>query len=277
MNNHESHSQLITLAMQEDLSSRGDVTSQATIDNDKTGEFIIRCRQRGVLSGIDVATETMHSFDPKIEIIWKKHDGEVCEVSEDIGVIRGKLRSLLAAERTTLNFLQHLSGIATLTRIYVDELAKIHSTSIIRDTRKTLPGYRTLEKKAVVDGGGHNHRTGLYDAFLIKDNHLSGTTLSGAISACRKFDPTLPLEVEVDSLDQLMQVIDHRPDLVLLDNFKPQEVLEAIKRAPMIDFEISGGVNIYNLAEYGKTNVKYIAIGSLTHSAPSLDIGFDLP
>ena len=275
VNSNDANSTLIALAIAEDLADRGDITAQALIGTDEMGSFAFRARKRGIVSGIEIAAQTLVTFDQSIVVKWNLNDGDVCEVGADIGTVSGPLRSILSAERTTLNFLQHLSGVATLTRIFVDELAKINSTTIIRDTRKTLPGYRMLEKRAVVHGGGHNHRMGLYDSFLVKDNHLVGTQLAGAVDKCREYDPKVPLEVEVDTLEQLNMVLQHRPDLVMLDNFSVEDVMEARRRAPMTDFEVSGGVTFQNLKEYGATNVKYIAIGALTHSAPSLDIGLD--
>jgi nicotinate-nucleotide pyrophosphorylase (carboxylating) len=153
---------------------------------------------------------------------------------------------------------------------------KVESPTIVRDTRKTLPGYRALEKAAVVHGGGENHRHGLYDAFLVKDNHLAGRDLAIVAQRCRDFDPTLPLEIEVDSLEQLNTVLAFDPDVVLLDNFSVSDVYKAIEIAGDTALEISGGVTLTNVAEYASTHVKYIAVGALTHSAPALDIGCDL-
>ena len=192
-----------------------------------------------------------------------------------IAQITGKLQSILITERTALNFAQHLSGIATATKQCVDLLESSGSKTKIRDTRKTLPAYRELEKQAVTHGGGTNHRMGLYDAFLVKDNHLAGSDISEVVQACRKFNPKLPLEVEVDSIEQLKIVAHHQPDLILLDNFSVTEINEAKQIAHDIVLEVSGGVTIDNLIEYGSTNVEYIAIGAITHSVKALDIGFD--
>ena len=267
---------LVKLALFEDLGNRGDITSQALIGDDVEREVFIVSRQDGVISGIDVANKVFDFVDMPLEVQWILSEGDSCISNEKVAVVKGKLASILAAERTSLNFLQHLSGVATLTRKFVDVLESVGSTTKIRDTRKTLPGYRMLEKQAVRSGGGENHRMGLYDAFLVKDNHLSGSEISEVVKKCRDLDPGVSLEVEVDSLDQLKVVLDEKPDLVLLDNFSVDDVIRAQEIAPDISFEISGGVNLGNLASYGLTNVKYIAVGAITHSAPILDIGFDL-
>ena len=266
---------LIELALREDLGQQGDITAQALIDPEKHASMILRSRAEGILSGSLIATKTMQTVDNSIEVIWKMNNGDTCIAGDSLALINGPLISILTSERTTLNFLQHLSGIATLTRKYVDELARIGSRTIVRDTRKTLPGYRALEKQAVVDGGGENHRMGLYDAFLVKDNHLVGTDLESVVNRCREYNSEVPLEVEVDDLEQLRLVREYKPDLVLLDNFSVEEVLAAQEIAPEMVFEISGGITLDNLAAYGATNVQYIAVGAITHSAPALDLGFD--
>lgn len=275
MNSLDIEDALISIALDEDLSQRGDVTSQALISKNTNIELAIVSRSRGVLSGAAIAEKTLKKVDNNIGILWTKHDGDSVNAGDVIAELSGNQRSLLSAERTTLNFLQHLSGIATLTRRFVDELIKVQSTTIVRDTRKTLPGYRSLEKAAVVHGGGQNHRMGLYDAFLVKDNHIAQNNLEIITQRCRDFDPSLPLEIEVDNLEQLKVVLRYEPDVILLDNFDVDDVIQAIGLAEGIDLEISGGVNLQNISQYGKTNVKYIAIGSLTHSAPALDLGFD--
>lgn len=266
---------LIGLALEEDLSNRGDVTSTALIDASAQTSIEIRTRQAGILSGTSVANAVFSAIDSVVQVQWHKNDGDDCAAGDVLATVTGSTRSLLAAERTVLNFLQHLSGIATLTHEYVDTLKSSGSTTIVRDTRKTLPGYRALEKAAVVDGGGQNHRMGLYDAFLVKDNHLAHHDLNVIAQRCRDFDPSLPLEIEVDKLAQLQVIMDFNPDIILLDNFSVEDVYKAIEMVNGIDLEISGGITLENIAEYGKTNVKYIAVGALTHSAPALDIGFD--
>lgn len=282
MNNHpyeielnERINLLVKLALAEDLNELGDVTAKALIDQRSTATVEIKPRKSGVISGIDVASNVFFQVDPSLEVNWALKDGDECENGMTIGTVNGSLRSILKAERTALNFLQHLSGVATLTRKYVDEINRIGSKTIVRDTRKTIPGYRLLEKRAVVHGGGQNHRMGLYDAFLVKDNHLQGAELKDVVEKCRSFDASIPLEVEVDTFAQLEEVLDFKPDLIMLDNFTVQDVMRTIETYPDISFEVSGRVTLENLVEYGSTNVKYIAIGALTHSAPALDIGLD--
>ena len=267
---------LIELALSEDLNEKGDITSMALYDEAQKGSFEINVRSNGVISGIKVAQQVFNEVDENIEVAWRKVDGEFCGAGETIAFVEGSLTSILKAERTVLNFLCHLSGIATTTRNYVHVLEEINSSTKIRDTRKTTPGFRIIEKEAVVHGGGVNHRMGLYDGFLVKDNHVDGVSIGEVVEKCRDFDSEVILEVEVDTVEQLVIVAGTKPDLILLDNFTPEMVHEAQALELGIPFEISGGVNLTNVKEYGATNVKYIAIGALTHSASILDIGFDL-
>ena len=266
---------LIDIALWEDSHDLGDITSQATIDDSTEAIFVFRAREEGILSGSEVAISVLRAIDEDINIQWSSKDGDFIGPSVDIAIVEGNLRSILKAERICLNFLSHLSGIATQTRIFVDLLAESGSRSIVRDTRKTTPGYRSLEKSAVVHGGGQNHRMGLYDAFLIKDNHVNSASIVDMVKKCRKFDGSKQLEVEVDSIGQLKEVIPFLPDLIMLDNFSVDQILEAISISPGTKFEVSGGVNLENLIEYGSTNVDFIAIGALTHSSVALDIGLD--
>ncbi|MCS7047311.1 MAG: carboxylating nicotinate-nucleotide diphosphorylase, partial [Gemmataceae bacterium] len=201
---------------------------------------------------------------------------------DHLATISGRMRSLLAAERTALNFLQHLSGIATLTRRYVEAVAGLPVR--ILDTRKTLPGWRLLEKYAVRQGGGDNHRRGLYDAILIKDNHLaalhrSANPVAAAVLAAQEKCPDLPVEVEVDSLAQLPQALACRPAIVLLDNMSLEQLREAVQRrnrqAPDVLLEASGGVTLQTVRAIAETGVDRISVGALTHSAPALDISLE--
>ena len=267
---------LIDLALNEDFSEQGDVTSLALFDAETKGNISITSRASGVLSGSEVAQQVFEKVDSSLNVKWLKNDGDKLAAKDQIATISGSLSSILKAERTVLNFLCHLSGVASLTSIYVSKLESVSSITKIRDTRKTTPGYRALEKQAVVDGGGVNHRMGLYDAFLVKDNHLQGVSIEEVVRKCRAFNSDIPLEVEVDSLDQLKIVASTKPDLILLDNFTPEMVNEALSFGIDIPFEISGGVNLDTIEIYGKTNVKYIAVGAITHSAPILDLGFDI-
>jgi nicotinate-nucleotide pyrophosphorylase (carboxylating) len=200
-----------------------------------------------------------------------------------LAVVRGRMRSILAGERTVLNFVQRLSGVATLTRRYVEEVAGL-SVQVL-DTRKTTPGWRLLEKYAVRCGGGHNHRMGLYDGILIKDNHLAALAghsdpITEAVRLARhKHGTAIPLEIEVDTLDQLEIALQARPDIVLLDNLSPSQLREAVRRrdavAPGVRLEASGGVRLETIRAIAETGVERISVGALTHSAPALDIALD--
>jgi nicotinate-nucleotide pyrophosphorylase (carboxylating) len=266
---------LIELSIDEDAGQLGDITSQALIDEFATSTFVLRSRESGVLSGSQVVNKVISIIDDSLKVSWMKSDGDDLVPQDNIATISGNLRAILQSERVVLNFLSHLSGVATQTRMYVDKLHDSGSKTVLRDTRKTTPGFRSLEKAAVRHGGAQNHRMGLYDAFLIKDNHLSSVSIEEAIKKCRKFDETISIEVEVDSIEQLKQVSFLGPDLILLDNFDVSQVRQAIELVPEAKFEVSGGVNLENIVEYGLTNVDFIAVGALTHSVKSLDIGLD--
>lgn len=266
---------LVEIALKEDLGEKGDVTSLALIDPQTHSTISIVSRSNGIFAGVTPAKIVAKKVDPNLEIKFNINDGDTVKAGTTIAQISGNLQSILKAERTMLNFVQHLSGIATLTREFRDLISSCGSTTEIRDTRKTLPGYRSLEKQAVVAGGGTNHRMGLYDAFLIKDNHLAATNIEDVVNKCRSYNPDIPLEIEVDSIDQLEVVVQHKPDLILLDNFEVEDIKLAKEIAGDIALEISGGVTLDNVVEYAKTNVKYIAVGAITHSAKALDIGFD--
>lgn len=268
--------ELIAFSLAEDLSTIGDITSDALIDPQRQAEVSIVTRADGVVSGVKTLEQLVKKVDDQIELEIVKNDSEAVEKSQPIACLRGSLKSILLLERTALNFLSHLSGIATNTRKYVEVVKQSGSSTIIRDTRKTLPGYRALEKEAVIHGGGQNHRMGLYDAFLVKDNHISFMDLDVVAKRCREFSSEALLEIEVDSIEQLKVVIQYNPDLILLDNFTVEEVKHTIEFVGDIELEISGGVNLENLAQYASTGVKYIAVGAITHSSPILDLGFDI-
>jgi len=266
---------LVEIALKEDLGEKGDVTSLALIDPQTHSTISMVSRSNGIFAGVTPAKIVAKKVDPNLEIKFNINDGDTVKAGTTIAQISGNLQSILKAERTMLNFVQHLSGIAKLTREFKDLISSCGSTTEIRDTRKTLPGYRSLEKQAVVAGGGTNHRMGLYDAFLIKDNHLAATNIGDVVNKCRSYNPDIPLEIEVDSIEQLEVVVQHKPDLILLDNFEVEDIKLAKEIAGDIALEISGGVTLDNVVEYAKTNVKYIAVGAITHSAKALDIGFD--
>lgn len=266
---------LIKRAIAEDLQGGQDVTSVSTIAEESisTADFITR--RDGILAGIEIAAATLEEVGlTEIKICIK--DGTPIKAGDCLLTVTGDTRAILLAERTALNFLGHLSGIATLTSIWVKEVAGTKCE--VRDTRKTTPGYRLLEKYAVRMGGGTNHRMSLSDAALIKDNHIAAAGgVAAAFSAVRSAFPTAPIEIEVDTLDQLREVLPLNPDLVLLDNMSPALCAEAVALVNgATKLEASGGISIENARTYALTGVDYIAIGALTHSAPVLDIGLDL-
>ena len=263
---------LIEMALAEDLRGGSDVTSEATISEaaESTAEFV--ARNEGVIAGIPAAIAVLKRVGIT-EIIDLVNDGDRVHKGQVLLRVSGNTRKILLAERTALNFLTHLSGIATTTSIWVKEL--IGSNCKVRDTRKTTPGFRDLEKQAVAAGGGSNHRLGLSDAILIKDNHIQA---AGGISEAVKKVKNLGLEieVEVDNLAQLKEVIPLNPDLVLLDNFEPVDCIKAVALVnSAFKLEASGGITLANAKAYAVTGVDYIAVGALTHSAPAFDIGLD--
>jgi len=266
---------LVALAIAEDLAGGVDITSDATIPAEQISVAQFVTRSPGVIAGIPAAVAVLRSLgvtDISIPV--------TCAHQVEPGTLilqaRGRTRELLLAERTALNFLTHLSGIATLTRAWVDAVS--HTNCIIRDTRKTMPGWRELEKEAVRMGGGSNHRMSLSDAALVKDNHIvaAGGVLK-AFDLVRTKYPDSLIEVEVDTLTQLREVLPGEPDLILLDNMTPALCAEAVA---IVDgrarLEASGGITFARASEFAETGVDYLAIGALTHSAVALDIGLDL-
>jgi nicotinate-nucleotide pyrophosphorylase (carboxylating) len=273
---------LIDFALTEDLGDDSDVTSRATIPDGLQGRAAFVARAPGVLAGLEAAERVCLRVDHKLQFNAQRQDGQRLAAGETIATIEGPMRSILMAERTALNFLQRLSGVATLTRQFVDAVAGLPVK--ILDTRKTTPGWRMLEKYAVRMGGGTNHRIGLFDMVLIKDNHLAAlkpkeTAIRQAVESARSEFPTLPVEVEVDSLEQLDQALAVRPDVVLLDNMRLDQMKEAVARrnavAPEVKLEASGGVNLHTVRSIAETGVDRISVGALTHSAKALDIALD--
>ena len=273
---------LIDFALTEDLSDDGDVTSRATIPAGRPGRAAFVARGPGVLAGIEAAERVCLRVDPKLQFAALRQDGYRVGANETFATVEGPMRSILTAERTALNFLQRLSGVASLTRQFVDAVAGLPVR--ILDTRKTTPGWRLLEKYAVRMGGGTNHRVGLFDMVLIKDNHLAAltpreTAIRQAVEAARGEFPTLPVEVEVDSLEQLDQALEVGPDIVLLDNMPLDGMAEAVRRrntvAPGVKLEASGGVTLQTVRAIAETGVDRISVGALTHSAKALDIALD--
>ena len=266
---------LIKRALAEDLQGGQDITSVATVSGSEKVVADFVSRKAGIVAGIDMARAVLEEVGlTDIEVLVK--DGTSVKQGEVLMTVRGDTRAILLAERTALNFLGHLSGIATLTRIWVDAIAG--TTCEIRDTRKTTPGMRLLEKYAVRMGGGTNHRMSLSDAALIKDNHIAAA--GGVVQAFSKVRSAFPdafIEIEVDSISQLEEVAAQSPDLVLLDNMSPEECARAVAFvAGRFKLEASGGITLENAHAYAESGVDYLAIGALTHSAPVLDIGLDL-
>ena len=266
---------IIRIAIAEDLHGASDVTSVATIPEEQSAVAEFWNRKPGVIAGIPVVCAVLEICGiTDYEI--KKNDGESIPANSLLLTAKGNTQSLLLAERSALNFFGRLSGIATLTKSWVD--AVVDTKAAIRDTRKTTPGLRELEKYAVRMGGGENHRFSLSDAALIKDNHvLAAGGVANAFNLVKAKFPNLPLEVEVDSLQQLREVVEAGADLVLLDNMSIEECRAAVEIvAGRAKLEASGGLILNNAHAYAKTGVDYLAVGALTHSAPVLDIGLDL-
>jgi len=266
---------LIRRALAEDLAGGEDITSVATVSGSESVVADFVARKAGVIAGVEMAEATLREVGVK-DIQVHLHDGDAVIPGSVVMTVRGDTRAILLAERTALNFLGHLGGIATLTHAWVAAIAG--TTCIIRDTRKTTPGMRLLEKAAVVAGGGVNHRLSLSEAALIKDNHIAAAGgVTEAFSKVRAAFPDAFIEIEVDSLEQLKEVATQNPDLVLLDNMTPDQCKEAVAFvAGRFKLEASGGISLENAMAYAQSGVDYLAIGALTHSAPVLDIGLDL-
>ncbi len=291
---------LLRLAVAEDLGDAGDVTTRALVPEDAIGAAVFVARSPGVLAGMSAADMTAEHIDARLQWAPLLEDGHALEPGAELARIEGPAASLLTAERLILNLLSRLSGIASSTARFVEAVAG--TSAKIYDTRKTTPGWRRLEKYAVRCGGGFNHRTGLFEAILIKDNHIAlGTQapLDGkpaaasyspaqAVHRARRFIETqvpqshredIIVEVEVDTLDQLDEVLTVVPDIVLLDNMTPEQLAEAVQRRDAAradtDLEASGGVNLETVAAIARSGVERISVGGLTHSAVSLDIGLD--
>jgi nicotinate-nucleotide pyrophosphorylase (carboxylating) len=263
-------------ALAEDLGLSGDITTDATVAPNATADAVIASRQDGVISGLDLAAAAFAALDDGVRFDVVSPDGTRVEKGYVVARISGSARAILTAERVALNYLGRLSGIATLTRRYVDAVSG--TGAAIVDTRKTTPGLRAFEKYAVRCGGGRNHRTGLFDAILIKDNHIvAAGGIDAAIERARAHaGHMVKVEVEVDTLEQLARVMQHRVDAVLLDNMTPATLREAVKMvAGRALTEASGGVNLSTARAIADAGVDLISVGALTHSAPVLDLGLD--
>ncbi|MDG3008013.1 carboxylating nicotinate-nucleotide diphosphorylase [Paludisphaera mucosa] len=275
---------LIRMALAEDLGDRGDLTTTAVIPPQARGSARLVARAPGVLAGLPIVAMLVEAFGVEG---WRprKADGDRLSAGDVVAEIEGDFRAILTLERTALDFVQRLAGVATLTSRYVAEVAG--TAARVLDTRKTTPGWRILEKYAVRCGGGFNHRIGLYDAVLIKDNHLAWLKAEGgadpiprAVAAARAAAPEgTVVEVEVDTLDQFDAALACRPDIVLVDNLGPDALGEAVRRrdarAPGVRLESSGGVTLATIGALARTGVDRISVGALTHSAIALDVAFD--
>lgn len=272
--------QRIREALAEDLGPQKlDATTFALVPKNEKAKAVLVAREAGVLAGGPVAAEVFRQMDAAVKIVTRKKDGSELKPGDVVLTISGSARAILVAERTALNFIQRMTGIASLTRRYV--AAADNPDVLILDTRKTTPTLRTFEKYSVVCGSGTNHRYGLFDRVLIKDNHLAhwtreGGSLAGAVLAGRKKHPGLLVEVEVDTVEQLKEVLPAKPDWVLLDNMPPPVLRRCVKLcAGTCKTEASGGVNLKTIRAIAATGVDAVSVGALTHSAPSADLALD--
>jgi nicotinate-nucleotide pyrophosphorylase (carboxylating) len=270
-----SYRDIVQRALDEDLGAAGDITTNATVPAGARarGEFLVKADC--VLAGLDVAFEAFRLLEPGVHVSVRKGDGERCAAGDVVAEVAGTARTLLVGERTALNFLQRLSGIATSTRRFVDAAA---GRIIVLDTRKTTPGLRVLEKYAVRAGGGTNHRVGLFDAVLIKDNHIRlAGGLTSAVVKARGQRPGLLVEVEAETLAQVDEALAAGAEIILVDNMQTADLREAVGRARgRAKVEISGGVTLDRLPELAATGADYVSVGALTHSAPAVDISFEI-
>jgi nicotinate-nucleotide pyrophosphorylase (carboxylating) len=273
---------VIRRGLEEDLRYGPDVTTAATVPSGAVATASMVPREAGVIAGVDIAVLVLDEVIGVngYRVLHRVADGARLQLGEPLLTVQAQTQGLLTAERTMLNLVCHLSGIATVTADWVDAVEGTKAK--IRDTRKTLPGLRALQKYAVRVGGGVNHRLGLGDAALIKDNHVAAAgSVVDALRAVRDSAPDLPCEVEVDSLEQLDEVLAEKPELVLLDNFPVWQTQIAVQRrdarAPTVLLESSGGLSLETAATYAATGVDYLAVGALTHSVRALDIGLDIP
>ena len=272
--------QLIDLAFAEDIGD-GDHTTLSTIPADAMGRQQLIIKEPGIIAGVEVAREVFRRFDPSLKMTVYIHDGQEVKPGDVAFVVEGPVRSLLQTERLMLNIMQRMSGIATTTHRYQAQLKGTGAK--VLDTRKTTPGMRMLEKEAVAIGGGTNHRIGLFDMILIKDNHVDfAGGIHQAVSAAKKYcaekGKDLRIELEVRNLDEIDQALAEGVDRIMLDNFTPERTAEAVKhiraKNPAVEIESSGGITFDTLADYGRCGVDFISVGALTHSVKSLDMSF---
>jgi nicotinate-nucleotide pyrophosphorylase (carboxylating) len=267
---------LIKRALEEDI-GYGDITTRSLIPAEQKARGLFVAKTPGVVAGIKVSQAVFAYIDSATEFEVLKDDGDTIEPGDVIAVVKGKARTLLTGERTALNFLQRLSGIASKTRKMTDLIK--YSPAQLLDTRKTTPGLRVLEKYAVSVGGGRNHRFGLFDGVMIKDNHIQavGSIAQAVATARQKVPHTVKIEVEVETMEQLQEALEARADIIMLDNMDIYEMIEAVQIvAGRALLEASGGINEGNAAEVARTGVDFISMGALTHAVSSLDISFDI-
>jgi len=260
----------IQQALQEDLGD-GDITAMLSPENEYASATVLS-REHMILAGQPWVNALIQKFDPTVEVVWLKQDGEAVAAGETFLKLQGKARSLLSIERAALNFIQTLSAVATKTAHYVQQLEGLHTKLL--DTRKTLPGLRIAQKYAVTVGGGQNHRLGLFDAFLIKENHIMAAGgIAQAIAQARQIAPNKPVEVEVETWDELDQAIEAQADIVMLDNFSQQQMIDAVKHvAGRCKLEASGNITLDNLALVASSGVDYISMGVLTKDVQAIDL-----
>jgi nicotinate-nucleotide pyrophosphorylase (carboxylating) len=272
--NVESYRDIVRRALDEDLGA-GDITTQAIVPPEARARGVFLVKADCVLAGLDVALEAFRILEPGVQVSVRKVDGERCAAGDVVAEVVGTARTLLIAERTALNFLQRLSGIATSARRFVDAAG---GRITVLDTRKTTPNLRVLEKYAVRAGGATNHRVGLFDAVLIKDNHIRlAGRLADAVSKARAHQPDLAIEVEAETLDQVDEALEAGADIILVDNMQTADIRESVRRArDRAKIEISGGVTLARLPELAGTGADYVSAGALTHSAQAVDISFEI-
>lgn len=278
---HEAVREAVERAVREDVLPIGDL-SASLVPPEVSAALAITARARGVVAGQRCVEETFARLAPRVTVHWLCAEGATVSVGDDVAHLCGPLRSALTAERTALNFLCHLSGVATLTRRFVDAVNAVNPQVRVLDTRKTTPGLRALEKAAVRAGGGHNHRGSLSEAVLLKDNHLGGLAIYDAVSAARQMWPGRAVEVECERLDQVVEACKAGATMVMLDNMAPADVARCVEAARSLSqssgvlVEASGGVTLETAPAFAAAGVDLISVGGLTHSAPILDLGVDL-
>ncbi len=268
---------LLTLAFAEDVGD-GDHTTLSTIPADEQGCQQLIIKEEGIVAGVEIARKVFEKFDPELKMTVFIKDGAHVKPGDIVFEVKGSVRSLLQTERTMLNIMQRMSGVATMTAKYQDKLKGLKTK--VLDTRKTTPGMRMLEKEAVKIGGGENHRIGLFDMILIKDNHVDfAGGIDKAVSAAKKYlaekGKNLKIEVEVRNTAEIDQALEAGVDRIMLDNFTPERTLEAVRHINgRVEIESSGGITLDTLRQYGETGVDYISVGALTHSVKGLDMSF---